>query len=244
VYIKAGNDVQRSIRTIVFDPVKEIGTKPQLLELIQNFPEGAENLIVRIVYAVTDRGLNPKQEVVQAVKEVVGARKLGAQFLIPILGRLTKQDLITYLPFLIDAQAPLKEVITRLLDQARYTSALSPADLLIQLHLINKETHGIGVKRILEAMDLCLTFRAVYKQEVLAIVLQKLVEHTPLPELLMRTVIQSFRIVPALGKYIVSTIFQTLVRASFWKSKQLWMGFVRACKVSSCAPVFFLRYLP
>jgi len=37
-------------------------------------------------------------------------------------------------------------------------------------------------------MDLCFAQKAIARQEILAVVLQQLVDHTPLPELIMRTV--------------------------------------------------------
>ena len=135
VYVKAEKEVQKSIRAIVFDHVKGIGPGKEILAMIQDFPPGAETLIVKIIYSITDRGTSASKEVVHVVKEVFD-KCPNPQFLISVLPGLSKQELIGYLPHLIDAQSPLKEVINRLVDQSKYSSALSPSELLIQLHLI------------------------------------------------------------------------------------------------------------
>lgn len=110
VFIKAGKDVQKSIRTIVFEPVKEIGPAPEILEMIRQFPAGAEDLIVRILFTITDRGKKPSKETVQVVKDIFEKTGHNPNFLIPILPGLSKSEIIDNLPYLIDNQAPLKEV--------------------------------------------------------------------------------------------------------------------------------------
>lgn len=55
------------------------------------------------------------------------------------------------------------------------------------------------MKSIIKATNLCFAERNVYTSEVLAVVMQQLMEQSPLPMLLMRTVIQSLTMYPRLG---------------------------------------------
>lgn len=56
IYLSSGKDVQKSLRAIIYEHVKTIGVSKTILELVENFPLGSENLIVRILLGVTDRG--------------------------------------------------------------------------------------------------------------------------------------------------------------------------------------------
>ena len=46
----------------------------------------------------------------------------------------------------------------------------------------------------------------MYTQEVLAVVLQQLLEQTPIPMLFMRTVIQSLRVCPKLSNFVMTIL--------------------------------------
>lgn len=63
---------------------------------------------------------------------------------------------------------------------------------------------------LLAAANMCFSERSIYTQEVLAIVMQRLMEQTPLPTLLMRTVIQSLSMYPRLIGFVLN-ILQRLI---------------------------------
>lgn len=82
----------------------------------------------------------------------------------------------------------------------------------------------------LSATSLCFNEKNIYTQEVLAVVIQKLMEQTPLPTLLMRTVIQSLAMYPRLSGFVMN-ILQRLIVKQVWKQPKVWEGFVKCCEV-------------
>ena len=52
----------------------------------------------------------------------------------------------------------------------------------------------------------------MYTSEVLAVVMQQLMEQNPLPILLMRTVIQSLTMYPRLGGFVMSILSRLIVK--------------------------------
>lgn len=62
------------------------------------------------------------------------------------------------------------------------------------------------------ATNLCFAERNVYTSEVLAVVMQQLMEQNPLPMLLMRTVIQSLTMYPRLGGFVMNILSRLIVK--------------------------------
>lgn len=68
------------------------------------------------------------------------------------------------------------------------------------------------MKTIMKATSLCFAEREVYTQEVLAIVIQQLMEQNPLPTLLMRTVLQSLSLYPRLLGFVMNILQRLIVK--------------------------------
>ena len=62
------------------------------------------------------------------------------------------------------------------------------------------------------ATSLCFAERAIYTSEVLAVVMQQLMEQNPLPVLLMRTVIQSLSMYPRLSAFIMNILQRLIIK--------------------------------
>lgn len=62
------------------------------------------------------------------------------------------------------------------------------------------------------ATNLCFAERNVYTSEVLAVVMQQLMEQSPLPMLLMRTVIQSLTMYPRLGGFVMNILARLIMK--------------------------------
>ncbi|ERE51442.1 symplekin, partial [Cricetulus griseus] len=77
--------------------------------------------------------------------------------------------------------------------------------------------------------NLCFAERNVYTSEVLAVVMQQLMEQSPLPMLLMRTVIQSLTMYPRLGGFVMN-ILARLIMKQVWKYPKVWEGFIKCCQ--------------
>lgn len=93
------------------------------------------------------------------------------------------------------------------------------------------------------AIQICLDQKAFIKPEVLAVVLQQLIDISPMPSLLMRTVsgvfyvfltgvkvIQTVQRFPQLMNFILSLLTRLIVK-QVWNDKVLWQGFVKCCQV-------------
>jgi symplekin len=104
---------------------------------------------------------------------------------------------------------------------------VTPTELLVALHAI--DTSQAELRLIVKATSLCLAEKDVYTHEVLGVVMQQLVEMSPLPTLLMRTVIQSHTMYPRLSGFITNLLHRLIVK-QVWKSKLIWDGFVKCCQ--------------
>lgn len=64
----------------------------------------------------------------------------------------------------------------------------------------------------LPATNMCFGEKKVYTQETLAVVLQQLMDQTPLPTLLMRTVIQSLSMYPRLIGFVMNILLRLITK--------------------------------
>ncbi len=68
------------------------------------------------------------------------------------------------------------------------------------------------MKTIMKATSMCFMERGVYTQEVLAVVMQQLMDQNPLPTLLMRTVLQSLSLYPRLSGFVMNILQRLIVK--------------------------------
>lgn len=104
---------------------------------------------------------------------------------------------------------------------------LTPSELLVALHTL--DSTKVELKLVVKATSMCLDRKERYSQDILAIVLQQLVDITPLPTLLMRTILQSLSLYPKLSTF-VSNLLQRLIPKQVWKQKVVWEGFLKCCQ--------------
>ncbi|XP_030752389.1 symplekin [Sitophilus oryzae] len=241
IYVETGADIKRVILRLIEAPVRCLGMDcPELIKLVEKCPKGSETLVTRVIHILTDKG-TPSAALVEKVKELYNTRVSDVRFLIPVLNGLSKREVILALPKLIKLNpVVVREVFNRLLG-LHGESPISPSELLVALHLI--DTSKADLKTIIKAISLCLQEKQVYTQEVLAVVLQQLMDQTPLPTLLMRTVIQ------ALGSYsrlsgFVMNILQRLILKQVWKQKVVWEGFIKCCQRTKPQSFAVLMQLP
>lgn len=90
---------------------------------------------------------------------------------------------------------------------------------------------------------MCLSEKEIYTHEVLGVVMQHLVEMSPLPTLLMRTVIQSHTLFPRLSGFIINLLHR-LIAKQVWRNKLIWDGFVKCCQRLQPASMGVLIQLP
>ncbi|XP_058055491.1 symplekin [Anopheles bellator] len=232
VYIQATSEMKRAVIRAIEVAIRKIGPdSEELLRLIEQCPKGSETIIIRIIYILTEKTL-PSPELVDRVRTLHHTKVSDVRLLIPVINGLTKKEILTALPKLIKLNpGVVKEVFNRLLGiGAEYGSdelPLTPTELLVALHTI--ETSKVELKFIVKACSLCLAEKDVYTHDVLGSVMQQLVEMTPLPTLLMRTVIQSLTLHPRLSGF-VSNLLQRLILKQVWKQKVVWDGFLKCAQ--------------
>ncbi|KAJ3156680.1 hypothetical protein HDU86_003904 [Geranomyces michiganensis] len=119
-------------------------------------------------------------------------------------------------------------------------SPLAPSELLVTLHHMEEV---VGLKRAVEAINVCFSMQEVFKQEVLAVVLQQLVDQPKLPTLFMRTVIQSVNQHSGLVSF-VSNLLLKLINRKIWTFPKLWDGFIRCCTIMFPTSIQVVQSLP
>ncbi|XP_068945163.1 LOW QUALITY PROTEIN: symplekin [Petaurus breviceps papuanus] len=233
VYTEAIADIKRTVLRVIEQPIRGMGmNSPELLLLVENCPKGAETLVTRCLHSLTDK-VPPSPELVKRVRDLYHKRLPDVRFLIPVLNGLEKKEVIQALPKLIKLNPiVVKEVFNRLLGTQHgegnsAVSPLNPGELLIALH--NIDSVKCDMKSIIKATNLCFAERNVYTSEVLAVVMQQLMEQSPLPMLLMRTVIQSLTMYPRLGGFVMN-ILSRLIMKQVWKYPKVWEGFIKCCQ--------------
>ncbi|XP_050784020.1 symplekin isoform X2 [Gopherus flavomarginatus] len=233
VYTEAIADIKRTVLRVIEQPIRGMGmNSPELLLLVENCPKGAETLVTRCLHSLTDK-VPPSPELVKRVRDLYHKRLPDVRFLIPVLNGLEKKEVIQALPKLIKLNPiVVKEVFNRLLGTQHgegnsAVSPLNPGELLIALH--NIDSAKCDMKSIIKATNLCFGERNVYTSEVLAVVMQQLMEQSPLPILLMRTVIQSLTMYPRLGGFVMN-VLSRLIMKQVWKYPKVWEGFIKCCQ--------------
>uniref|UniRef100_A0A665WJD4 Symplekin n=1 Tax=Echeneis naucrates TaxID=173247 RepID=A0A665WJD4_ECHNA len=247
VYTEAIADIKRSVLRAIEQPIRGMGmNSPELLLLVDNCPKGAETLVTRCLHILTDK-VPPSPELVERVRDLYHKRVPDVRFLIPVINGLEKNEVIQALPKLIKLNPiVVKEVFNRLLgtqhsEGSSSVSPLTPGDLLIALH--NIDSTKCDMKSIIKATNLCFGEKNVYTSEVLAVVMQQLMEHSPLPMLLMRTVIQSLTMYPRLGGFVMNILSRLIVK-QVWKYPKVWEGFVKCCQRTKPQSYSVLLQLP
>ncbi|XP_056290962.1 symplekin [Pseudoliparis swirei] len=247
VYTEAIADIKRSVLRAIEQPIRGMGmNSPELLLLVENCPKGAETLVTRCLHILTDK-VPPSPELVERVRDLYHKRVPDVRFLIPVINGLEKNEVIQALPKLIKLNPiVVKEVFNRLLgtqhsEGSSSVSPLTPGDLLIALH--NIDSTKCDMKSIIKATNLCFGEKNVYTSEVLAVVMQQLMEQSPLPILLMRTVIQSLTMYPRLGGFVMN-ILSRLIAKQVWKYPKVWEGFVKCCQRTKPQSFSVLLQLP
>lgn len=247
VYTEAIADIKRSVLRVIEQPIRGMGmNSPDLLLLVENCPKGAETLVTRCLHILTDK-VPPSPELVERVRDLYHKRVPDVRFLIPVINGLEKKEVIQALPKLIKLNPiVVKEVFNRLLgtqhsEGSSSMSPLTPGELLIALH--NIDSTKCDMKSIIKATNLCFGEKNVYTSEVLAVVMQQLMEQSPLPILLMRTVIQSLTMYPRLGGFVMNILSRLIVK-QVWKYPKVWEGFVKCCQRTKPQSFSVLLQLP
>ncbi|KAJ3194972.1 hypothetical protein HK101_001425 [Irineochytrium annulatum] len=236
----------------------------RLISFIPAFPAGSEPLVLKIIQVLTmdnacPEGLAPK------VLNIVKERNLDGTFLLPVISYMDKASVMLNLDKILmllvvpsgneeqkgaieEKKAVVEETFLKVLDipaptatvngvgastKSREGPKIDPSEFLVAIHNLEEK---VGVQRVLEATQICFKHVDIFKSEVLAVVMQQLLDQTTTPLLFMRTVLSSVKEFPSLTGYVVNVLTR-LVQKKVWTIPILWEGFIRCC--SRTAPTSF-----
>ncbi|KAG6821193.1 hypothetical protein H0H93_004013 [Arthromyces matolae] len=254
--------VQEAIQDLITALIRSLGSSHgKLLTLMRNFPRGAETLALRVLTILTEHG-RPSAQLVVLVKALINERDLDARFLIPIIAEMDKADIMRHLPQIVsilNGQAEPKNLVrsvfssivttppqtfgsvTSNLPRVRQSELLTPAELMVLLHESEKE---IGLKSAIEAIGICFSMTDVFRSEILAVVMQQIMDEADLPVLFLRTVIQAVTTYKSLVGFVSTTLLSRLITKKIWTNPPLWEGFIRCAKAIAPASFGALLQLP
>ncbi|KAH7914854.1 Symplekin tight junction protein C terminal-domain-containing protein [Hygrophoropsis aurantiaca] len=261
-YAQMEVSVQEAIQDLITALIKSLGsTNGKLLTLMRTCPPGAESLALRVLTIFTEHG-RPSSQLVALVKGLISERDLDARFLIPIIAEMDKPDIMRHLPRIVSIlngqQEPKNLVrsvfssvvttppqtfgsVTSNLPRVRQSELLTPAELMVLLHDAEKE---IGLKSAIEAIGICFSMTDVFRSEILAVVMQQIVDEPVMPVLFLRTVIQAVTTYRSLVGFVSTTLLSRLITKKIWQNPHLWEGFIRCAKVIAPASFGALLQLP
>lgn len=244
VYSGASEAVQKAIHQQIPMLVRTIGSSSELLEIISDPPSGSEKLLMQVLQTLTE-GIVPSVQLITTIRKLYETKVKDVELLIMILPFLLKDEVLLLFPHVVNA--PLEKfqgALPRILQGSTHSGpVLTPAEALIAIHKIDPEKEGIPLKKVTDACNACFEQREIFTQQVLAKVLNQLVEQIPLPLLFMRTVIQAIGAFPSLVDFIME-ILSRLVSKQIWKYPKLWVGFVKCALLTRPQSFGVLLQLP
>ncbi|KAJ7245107.1 Symplekin tight junction protein C terminal-domain-containing protein [Mycena haematopus] len=254
--------VQEAVQKLITALIRSLGSSHgKLLTLMRHCPRGAESLALRILTIFTEHG-RPSAQLVALVKSLISERDLDARFLIPIIAEMDKPDIIRHLPKIVsilNGEAENKNLVrsvfgsivttppqtfgsvTSNLPRVRQSELLTPAELMVLLHDAEKE---IGLQSAKEAITVCFQMTDVFRSEILAVVMQQIMDEPVLPVLFLRTVIQAVTTYKTLVPFVSTTLLSRLITKKIWTNPRLWEGFIMCAKVIAPASFGALLQLP
>lgn len=193
---------------------------PALLSVIQDPPSGSLPLVLQMLHVLTE-AVTPPQLMVTACLQLYD-RCQDARVLVPILRGLDRATALRLLPALLTLQPEqLAAALQRLVAPAVLadsqsqaaaaqvgTPIVSPTELLTALHTLDHSKDAGLMRRTMQAVTVCISSPALFPPEALAACINQLMTRVPLPQLFMRTVIQTVAAAPQLRSFVVGILRQ------------------------------------
>ena len=222
----------------------------ELVNLAADVPAGGEDLLLKILITLADRGPLP-EKLVASVESLYTAHK-DPKYLVPALAGLEAHRLLALLPQLV-AGLPARQfqaAMALALKDCAKTGGLaapgraSPVDVLITLHLIDPRSPGAAsLSKVKDAITCCFRLPEIFNGACVSATLNKLSDMRPFPLLFMRTAIQACKAFPDLNAFLVE-LQRKLIARQVWTDKQQWEGFLRCVKMTAPKSLPALLGLP
>ncbi|VYS65520.1 unnamed protein product [Arabidopsis thaliana] len=244
IYKNASDPVKQAIHLQIPILVRTMGSSSELLKIIADPPSGSDNLLIQVLQTLTE-GPTPSSELILTIRKLFDTRIKDVEILFPILPFLPRDDVLRIFPHMVNLPMEKFQVaLSRVLQGSSQSGpVLSPSEALIAIHSIDPARDGIPLKQVTDACNTCFAQRQTFTQQVLAGVLNQLVQQIPLPMLFMRTVLQAIGAFPALSDFILE-ILSRLVSKQIWKYPKLWVGFLKCTQTTQPQSYKVLLQLP
>lgn len=177
-----------------------------------------------------------------------------AQALVPALRGLDRSTALRLLPALLELQPEqLRPALGRLVTSPptppaaegsaaqRQAAVVSPEELLSALHLLDHSRDPALLKRMMQAVTVAISSPQLFPPESLAACISQLLTRVPLPQLFMRTVIQSVAAAPHLRQFVGGILRQVGSAAGLlWlhdmdgsasRTAQHWLGCLKLHRI-------------
>lgn len=160
--------VQQAIESLFTPLIRVLGpSNPSILSTVQACPPGAEDLVLRILTILTEKGKLPGP-LTSVIKTTAQEKDLSPRFMVPIIADLNKQEIMRHLPRIVSLlngrqserdliRSVFQSVVTTPPQNFGFTSTnvprvrqselLTPVELMVLLHQSEKE---IGIKQSIE----------------------------------------------------------------------------------------------
>ncbi|KAJ9185363.1 hypothetical protein P3X46_005005 [Hevea brasiliensis] len=244
IYKSTSKAVKQAVHRHIPILVRTMGSSSELLEILSDPPIGSENLLMQVLQTLTE-GTVPSPELLFTIRKLYDSKLKDIEILIPVLPFLPRDEVLLTFPHLVNLPPDkFQAALARVLQGSPHSGpVLSPAEVLIAIHGIDPDKDGIPLKKVTDACNACFEQRQIFTQQVIAKVLNQLVEQIPLPLLFMRTVLQAIGAFPALVEFIME-ILSRLVNKQIWKYPKLWVGFLKCALLTKPQSFSVLLQLP
>ena len=224
--------------------IRAVGAESSDLQtIISSPPAGSEAFALQALHGAVDSLKQLKKdippELVEAAKQLHLRMNSDGRALVPVLSAMDVETAMKSLPKLVMLlQAQWKSALSKLLH------ILTPQKILIALHTLDAAAEGVSLKKVIEAISVCLASQQVFTSEVLALAVDAMVDFEPLPLLFMRTLIQCVQAHPSLAAF-ARGILGKLVKRQVWNmSPKVWQGFLHSLKQLAPGSFEVIQQLP
>ena len=189
---------------------------PALLAVVQDPPGGSLPLVLQMVYVLAE-GCVPPQQLVAACLQLF--RSTGdPRALPPALPGMERSAALRMLGPLLDLQPDaLKSALQRLVAPLagpggeQLPALLGASEVLAALHMLEGVSEPAMLGKMKQGIAVCLSSPMLFPPEALAATINQLLTRVPLPQLFMRTVIQTLPAAPKLRGFVVGVLRQVRV---------------------------------
>ncbi|KAK0411598.1 hypothetical protein QR680_005736 [Steinernema hermaphroditum] len=248
VYSKANNDVKRVVLKSVEPAAKSIGMgSPDLLDMIEHCPEGTQTLVAKIVNLLTERS-QPTPEIVSRMMFLYVKRKTDVRSLIPVLTRLSKEELFDLLPkFVLSSavQRSVPAVFSKILSAKKEDTdelTVPPLELLLTIHRL--PTSSDKERKLLASNIKTLLQSKLMSKETIANGIEALLDDKPIKKILFDTILAVYEN-PAMSNLrgFLANVVSRIVSAKMWDDPEsecdwsFFVSFARTVSNAACAAV-------